>query len=80
MQGLTFIAGDPAILSRFLGATGWTAESLHSPETRESIPLAALEFLMSAEDLLLTFAANAGLDPSEVSRAHHALQNPSDRA
>ena len=75
IQALTFVAGDPAVLSRFLGATGWTAESLVAPETRESIPSAALEFLMSAEDLLLTFAANAGLDPADVARAHHALQN-----
>ncbi|MEM8744567.1 MAG: DUF3572 family protein [Pseudomonadota bacterium] len=80
VQALTFIAGDPEILSRFLGATGYTAESLHAPDTRERIPLAALDFLMGAEDLLLTFAANAGLDPAVVAGAHHTLQTASGTA
>jgi len=75
LRALTFVAGDPAILSRFLETTGWTPQSLNAPETRSSIPLAALDFLMSAEDMLLIFAANAGLDPVDVARAHQTLQN-----
>ncbi len=75
VQALTFIAGDPDVLGRFLGTTGWTAQSLQEPETRKTLPPAALEYLMGADDLLLTFAANAGIDPADVARAHHVLQN-----
>ena len=77
VQALTFVAGDPDVLNRFLETTGWTAQSLQEPETRETLPRAALEYLMGADDLLLTFAANAGVDPADVARAHHALQNAS---
>ena len=75
VQALTFVAGDPDVLSRFLGTTGWTAQSLQEEETRETLPRAALEYLMGADDLLLTFAANTGVDPADVARAHYTLQN-----
>lgn len=72
---LTFLTSDAAILSRFLDVTGWTPETLASPGSRAAILAATLDYLMSEEDLLLTFAANNGLDPSEVALAHSALQS-----
>ena len=60
--------------------TGWTPQSLNAPETRSSIPQSALEFLMSAEDLLLIFAANTGLEPADIASAHHALERANARA
>ena len=82
IQALAFLTGDEAILKRFLDITGWTPETLASPGSRETLLSAALEYLMSEEDLLLTFAANYGLDPGEVTRASRARQEdafPGDR-
>ncbi len=71
---LTFLTGDGVRLARFLDATGWTPATLVSPESREAILVTALDHLMGAEDLLLTFAANHGLDPEDVARAHRTMQ------
>ena len=76
VRALMFVADDPAILSRFLKMTGWTPESLSAAETRNSAPQSALDFLMGAEDLLLIFAANTGLDPADIASAHNTLQHP----
>jgi hypothetical protein len=75
IRALTFLTGDASILSRFLDVTGWTPETLASPGSRAAILAATLDYLMSEEDLLLTFSANCGLDPSEVALANRALQS-----
>ena len=75
IRALTFMTSDASILSRFLDVTGWTPVTLDSPDSRAAILAASLDYLMSEEDLLLTFAANSGLDPGEVALAHRALQS-----
>ncbi len=75
IRALTFMTSDASILSRFLDVTGWTPATLASPGSRAAILVACLDYLMSEEDLLLTFAANSGLDPGEVALAHRALQS-----
>lgn len=75
ISALTFLTGDEARLSRFLGATGWTPATLVSPESRDVILVTALDHLMGAEDLLLTFAANHGLNPEDVALAHRTVQD-----
>ena len=75
IRALTFMTSDASILSRFLDVTGWTPATLASPGSRSAILAASLDYLMSEEDLLLTFAANSGLDPGEVALAHRALQS-----
>ncbi|GBE44528.1 MAG TPA: DUF3572 family protein [Rhizobiales bacterium] len=74
ISALTFLTVDEARLSRFLDVTGWTPATLVSPESRETILITALDHLMGAEDLLLTFAAAHGLDPEDVALAHRAVQ------
>ncbi len=73
ITALTFVAADEARLVRFLGLTGWTPKTLALPESRAAILTAALDHLMGEEDLLLTFAANHGLDPEDVAIAHRTL-------
>lgn len=73
ISALTYIAGDTAILARFLDVTGWTPATLGDPDARDAILVAALDYLMREEDVLLTFAANAGIEPTEISRAHKIL-------
>ncbi len=78
IRALTFLTSEASILSRFLDITGWTPETLTIPGSRSAILAASLDYLMSEEDLLLTFAANCGLDPSEVALAHRTLQSGND--
>ncbi len=73
IRALTFLTSDAAVLSRFLELTGWTPEALSQPGSKDALLAAALDHLMREEDLLLTFAANAGIDPLVVSQAHRAL-------
>ena len=73
IRALTFIAGDSAILARFLDLTGWTPQTIADPNAREAILVAALDHLMREEDLLLTFAAATGMQPEDVSAAHRLL-------
>lgn len=75
IRALTFLTSNASILSRFLDVTGWTPAALASAGSRGAILAATLDYLMSEEDLLLTFAANYGLDPSEVALAHRVLQS-----
>ena len=75
IRALTLLTDDASILSRFLDVTGWTPVTLASPGSRAAILAATLDYLMSEEDLLLTFSANPGLDPSEVALAQRALQS-----
>lgn len=73
IRALAFIAGDSAILARFLDLTGWTPQTIADPDARDAILVAALDYLMREEDLLLTFAAATGTQPEGVSAAHHSL-------
>lgn len=70
---LTYLVGDDAVLARFLDVTGWTPATIADPDTRDAILVAALDYLMREEDLLLTFSANAGIDPAKISSAHKVL-------
>ncbi|MFQ5626520.1 MAG: DUF3572 domain-containing protein [Methyloligellaceae bacterium] len=72
---LTFLTGDEARLSRFLGLTGWNPETLATPDSREAILATVLDHLMGDEDLLLTFTANHGLNPEDVALAQRTLSD-----
>lgn len=74
VQVLTFVTQDENHLSRFLDFTGWTPATLSSPNSQSAILLSVLEYLMSEEDLLLTFAANSRIDPGNIAIARNALR------
>jgi len=80
VRALTYLAGDTAILTRFLDVTGWTPATLADLDARDAILIAALDYMMREEDLLLTFAANAGIDPAEISNAHKILSGESNNS
>jgi hypothetical protein len=68
-----FIAAEPRRLGRFLEMTGIALESIREA-TRETHFLAGvLDHISNDEPLLLTFAAQTGIDPNEVIRARAIL-------
>lgn len=71
---LSFLAGDTQRLERFLSLSGLTPENLRVDAASPLLLAAVLEHLMNDEALLLTFAANAAVDPARVAAARDVLQ------
>jgi Protein of unknown function (DUF3572) len=75
-QALAYIAGDGARLGRFLAESGLGPETLRRAARDAAFLPAVLDFVLSHEQDLLDFAAQAGIDAKRVSRARDALVGP----
>lgn len=73
VQGLTWLAGEPERLSRFLDVTGITPASIRAAAAEPHFLASVLEYLLQDERLLVAFSADVGLSPTEVERARHVL-------
>ena len=76
VSALIFIAADPDRLMRFLGITGLGPDNLRTAAADPAFLGSVLEYLVADEKLLVEFAADAGLKPEAVARAHEALRRP----
>ena len=76
VSALAFIAADPDQLSRFLGITGLGSDNLRTAAADPAFLGSVLDYLVGDEKLLVEFAADAGLKPEAVARAHEALGRP----
>lgn len=77
-QALAYIAGDEARLGRFLAESGLGPETLRAAARDPSFLPAVLDFILSHEQHLLDFAAIAGIDAKDVSRARDVLARLED--
>ena len=73
VQALTFIAGEPERLGRFLAATGIGPAEIRAAASEPGFLAGVLEFLAADDCLIAAFAAETGLDPADVARAYAAL-------
>ena len=73
VSALTFIAADPDRLSRFLSLTGLGPDNLRTAAADPAFLGSVLDYLAADEELLIAFAAAAGVKPEAVARAHEAL-------
>jgi hypothetical protein len=73
IQALGYIAEEPERLEAFLAATGLTIERIREAARQPDFLAGVLEHMLADESLLIAFAASAGIDPTDVARAHHAL-------
>jgi hypothetical protein len=73
IQALGFIAGEPERLGRFLNMTGIEAADIRTAARESRFLAGVLEHMLTDESLLLAFATDAGIDPSAIARARHAL-------
>jgi len=73
LQALSFLAGEPARLDRFLRLTGVTIDRLKTDADAASAQTAVLDYLLADESLLLAFAANAAIAPREIAAARSVL-------
>ena len=60
-------------LSRFLGMTGLGPDNLRTAAADPAFLGSVLDYLVADEALLVEFAADAGLKPEVVARAHGAI-------
>ena len=73
VQALTFLAGDPARLGRFLAETGISPQAIRAAAQEPGFLAGVLSYIVGKESLLVAFAGDAGVTPAEVVRAHAAL-------
>jgi len=76
VRALGFIAADSDRLNRFLGLTGLGPHNLRTAAADPAFLSSVLDYLVADEELLVTFAADAGLKPEAVAQAYHALSGP----
>ena len=73
VAALSFLAEEPERLGRFLAITGIEPESLRAAAGTPGFLPGVLDHLIGDESLLLDFAAQQGIDPSEVPAARAIL-------
>jgi Protein of unknown function (DUF3572) len=76
IAALSFIAGEPERLGRFLAMTGIGPESIRASAREPHFLLGVLDYLASDEPLLIEFANQNGFDPEHVTRARDVLAGP----
>lgn len=76
IQALSFIAGEPARLGRFLAESGIGPETLRSAATDPQFLAGVLDFVLRDDALVKAFADSAELDPTNVAAARQALGDP----
>jgi Protein of unknown function (DUF3572) len=69
IQALTYIAGDPERLGRFLAVTGIGPEGIRAAGGEPGFLAGVLEHLAADETLLMGFATEAGVDPAAIGKA-----------
>jgi hypothetical protein len=78
VEALGFIAADPDRLSRFLGLTGLGPDNLRHAAADPAFLGSVLDYVIADEKLLVEFAADAGVKPEAVARAHAVLRGPDE--
>jgi hypothetical protein len=73
IAALSFIAGEPDRLGRFLALTGIGPESIREAAREPDFLLGVLDHLAADEALLIAFANESGIDPEEVGSAREVL-------
>jgi len=73
IQALTFIAGDPALLSRFLALTGIEADQIRQAARQPGFLAGVLQFIVAHEPTLLAFSEASGIAPQDATAALEAL-------
>ena len=74
LQGLAFLAAEPARIRGFVSATGLEPTEIRTRADTPELMSAVLEHLAGDESLLLVFAATHKLAPESIGEAARVLQ------
>jgi Protein of unknown function (DUF3572) len=73
IQALSFLAGEPERLGRFLAVTGLGPENLRNAAESPGFLAGVLTYVAEDEALLMEFAVAADVPPERVAAAHRHL-------
>ena len=73
INGLSWLAGEPEDLNRFLNLSGLGVDDLRAAAGTPEISVAILDFLLANETLLLRFCEAADVTPKNLHLARHVL-------
>jgi len=73
LNALTFLAGDPSRIERFLGLTGLAPSDLMAGVENRDVQVAVLRHLMQNESDLLVFTSHRQVSGDAVGEALHWL-------
>jgi hypothetical protein len=73
IAALGYIAGEPEQLGRFLAITGIGPDQIRQAAREPHFLAGVLAHVMGDERLLMAFAAQSGIEPATVAKAHDAL-------
>lgn len=73
VQALSFLAGEPERLGRFLAETGLGPENLRNAAGNPTFLVHVLDFVLSDDATVKAFAASAQLHPTNVMAAREVL-------
>jgi hypothetical protein len=73
VAALAFLASEPEHLGGFLAATGVGPDQIRNAARDRSFLSGVLDHFSGNEPLLIAFAQQQGIDPTEVERARAAL-------
>jgi hypothetical protein len=76
VAALSFLAGEPDRLSRFLDLSGLGPHNLRAAAADPGFLAAVLDYVAGDESLLIAFAADQGLAPERVVSARRAMEGP----
>jgi hypothetical protein len=76
VQALSFIAGDPERLGRFLAESGIGPETLRTAAADPHFLAAVLDFILRDDGTVKAFAEVSQLHPTSIAAAHQALSDP----
>ncbi|WP_315703288.1 MULTISPECIES: DUF3572 domain-containing protein [unclassified Bradyrhizobium] len=73
VQALSFLAGEPERLGRFLADTGIGPETLRSAATDPNFLVNVLDFVLRDDESVKAFAAASKLHPTNIMAAREVL-------
>jgi Protein of unknown function (DUF3572) len=79
INGLSFLARDADVLTRFLSLTGLDPSTLRRSVIDRSFLVGVLDYFLSDEPLLMAYAVEADIKPTDIALARVALggtENP----
>jgi hypothetical protein len=76
VQALSFLAGNPELLGRFLAESGVGPETLRTAASDPGFLVHVLDFVLADDATVKAFAASAQLHPTNVMAAREVLGDP----
>ena len=76
IQILSWLIGQPELMSRFLAMTGIEASSIRQAAAEPGFLAGVIGFVMAHEPTLMAFCEESGVKAERVASCHHRLAGP----